>query len=414
MKRPDTKQAEKEYLRRSGSLSWEQLKPFSPPATQTLDESLRLMHDFAVAADALDVALGHRTLDLGAGSCWSSEWLSRLNLAVVATDIAHDLLMVGKARIGSRRVGLVNADLETLPFRSGTFDRALCLNALHHIPNPACALREIARVLTPAGRLVLVEPGAGHAARETSQIAVQQFGVLEQDLEATDLMRLCTEAGFPHVALRPLSYMTGEIELTADQLSRWKRWVRTKRPQRALTKLRRVLLEFLGVGKNEELFEDALAIWLSRVLARHVSEQSVVVASKAAYRRNEPRYAAHIELESSANLNVQDGTFRARLKIRNTGSAIWPAQSSVGRVQVAIQLLDDAKRLTNRDYCRVALPQDIPPNSESVMEISVPIPPGSGAAHFRIDLVAEGITWFDVNGPLGFIVPVRLATAPRL
>jgi len=37
----DTKQAEKDYLRRSGSLAWEQVKPFSPPATDTLGESVR-------------------------------------------------------------------------------------------------------------------------------------------------------------------------------------------------------------------------------------------------------------------------------------------------------------------------------------------------------------------------------------
>jgi hypothetical protein len=235
---------------------------------------------------------------------------------------------------------------------------------------------------------------------------MQQFGVLEQDLEATDLMRLCAEAGFVHVTIRPLSYMTGEIELTLDQLSTWKTWVRTKRPRRALTKVRRALLEFLGVGKNDVLFEDTLAIWLSRVLARHVSEQSVIVASKTAERHNATRYAADIQVEPRPTVNAHDRTFRARLKIRNTGTAPWPAASSVGRVQVGIQLLDVNKKPSDRDYCRVALPRDVLPDSETVVEINVPLPPHSGPIHFRIDLVAEGITWFDVDGPSGVVQEV--------
>ena len=65
---PDTKQAEKNYLRRGGSVTWEQFKPFSPPGMDTLRDSVRLMHDFAVAVNALGVTSTHRILDLGTGS----------------------------------------------------------------------------------------------------------------------------------------------------------------------------------------------------------------------------------------------------------------------------------------------------------------------------------------------------------
>ena len=42
-----------------------------------------------------------------------------------------------------------DANGKALPFRSGTFDKAVCFSALHHVPNMARALTEIARVLRP-------------------------------------------------------------------------------------------------------------------------------------------------------------------------------------------------------------------------------------------------------------------------
>ena len=177
----NSKQAEKEYLRKSGSGAWERVKPFSPAGEHTLDESIRLIHDFAVAAHALELRPGHQVLDLGVGAGWTTEWLRRLNVKVVAVDIAHDMLSVGRQRVPSP-ARLVAGDLEVLPFMPGSFDRALCLNALHHLADPGAALREVHATLREHGRLVLIEPGAGHSHRDTSLRAVQEFGVLEQEL----------------------------------------------------------------------------------------------------------------------------------------------------------------------------------------------------------------------------------------
>jgi SAM-dependent methyltransferase len=403
----DTKQAEKAYLRRSGSLAWEQVKPFSPPATDTLAESVRLMHDFAVALNALDASRSQLILDLGAGACWTSEWLSRLNLRVVSVDIAVDMLKVGQARFPRGSAPLVAGDLEALPFRTGSFDRALCLNALHHLPNPDQALREIARVLTGQGRMVLIEPGSGHAERATSQTAMQEFGVLEQDLEATALMKMCHDAGFPNVALRPLSYMTGEIELTLDELSKWRKWTRTKRPARALRKIGRALLELPGLRKEGVLLEDALSMWTSRVLMRHIGEQAVVVADKSGYRPALAEYRAIVELDPRRPPRVRNGVFTCHLVIHNAGSLTWQSQTRVGRVQVGAQLLDGARQLVERDFARVPLPRDIPPGDHVVVQVEVPMPRQSGSSYLQFDLVAEGVTWFEAGGsrPLVIAVP---------
>lgn len=389
----NSKQAEKEYLKRSGSLAWEQLKPFAPRGAQTLHDSLPLMHDFSVAVTALELLPGHRVLDLGVGSCWTTEWLARLNVDVVATDIAVDMLAVGRERVRDLDAGLVTGDLEALPFAAQSFDRALCMNALHHIPDPSLALREIARVLKPSGRLVLIEPGQGHAEREASQHATREFGVLEQELEATHLMQLCTQAGFTRVVVRPLSYMTSEIELDRDQLATWRSYLRKNRPSRALHKLWYLMLEFAGARKREELFEDMLSILLSRVVGRHVFEQSLIVADKSAGVSGSKAYAAEIEVRDP-RLSPDGSTMTISVRCRNAGTSTWRASGS-RRVQLGIQVLDADKVPIARDYHRVALDRDVPPGEAWTRAVELRRPAEGG--YLRADLVAEGVAWFDAN-----------------
>lgn len=50
------------------------------------------------------------------------------------------------------------ADLARLPFPDSTFDAALNIVTLEHVPEPLAVLEEIARVLRPGGALLLVAP----------------------------------------------------------------------------------------------------------------------------------------------------------------------------------------------------------------------------------------------------------------
>lgn len=403
----DSKASEKQYLQRSGSRVWERVKPFSPPATDTLAESTRLVHDFAVALNALDAAANHRILDLGAGACWTSEWLRRLNLAVVSVDIAHDMLAVGRQRPGNTPWPLVTGDLELLPFSSASFDRALCMNALHHLPHPDHALAEIARVLTPGGRLVLIEPGSGHRQNPTSVKAVEAFGVLERELEASELMGLCVGAGFPDVRLLPLSYATAEIALTMEQVAEWRRWTRTKRPQRALRKLRRAVLELFGRAKNGELFEDALSIWLARVLVRHVGEQGVVVASKQGYAPAAGEFKAELMADAGHALAWRGGSLHVRVVARNTGTATWLARRGVGQVRLSAKVFDDRCDDQSGEVARVSVERDVPPGDSCTIPLEIPALAAGGAHRFKLDLVAEDVAWFEDRGsaPIFLDVP---------
>lgn len=54
------------------------------------------------------------------------------------------------------------APAEAMPYPDASFDFAICINALHHVPlaHMGAALDQAARVLRPAGQLLVIEPQA--------------------------------------------------------------------------------------------------------------------------------------------------------------------------------------------------------------------------------------------------------------
>lgn len=66
----------------------------------------------------------------------------------------------------------VAASAEAVPFDGGSFDLALMLKSLHHVPIPAMdtALAEVARVLRPGGLLYVSEPIYGGALNEVVRL----------------------------------------------------------------------------------------------------------------------------------------------------------------------------------------------------------------------------------------------------
>jgi SAM-dependent methyltransferase len=398
----DSKTHEKDYLRRAGSSDWDRLKPFSPPGADTLEESASLFQDFAAALAHLPPAPGDLILDLGAGACWCSDWLQRLNRQTVAVDISCDMLRLGRTRLPHpERARLTAGDFEALPFAAETFDKAYCLSAIHHVPDIERALGEIHRVLSPRGAVLFSEPGVGHSEKPGSMTAMRDFGVLEQDILASRFMEMCRRVGFVDIRLRPLSYLNPSFDLTQDQWETWQALADTKRPVRALRKLWRALLELVGAGKRDVLFEEALTMTFVRLLRHAMEEHPVIVASKAPLPSPAlSRYQSRVRLLAAPARVAPGEPVPLRVQLFNTGTLTWNATPGAdGRlVRLGVQLLDGDLRLVDRDFHREPMQGSMPPGASATAEFRCSAPAVPGTYHLKLDLVVEGLTWMEPHG----------------
>ncbi len=109
---------------------------------------------------ACDPQDAHRLLDLACGPGIVAAALAPDVDEVVAFDLTPEMLERTRAR--TSRAGLTNVrpvsgSGDALPFEAATFDRVVSRLAIHHFPDVARVLEEVARVTRPGGRLVLAD-----------------------------------------------------------------------------------------------------------------------------------------------------------------------------------------------------------------------------------------------------------------
>jgi SAM-dependent methyltransferase len=110
------------------------------------------------AAAALQARPGDCILDAGCGTGLTVRAYARPDVQVVALDLSLESLRSLRASSPGMPLLLVRGDLKVLPFAPGTFSKAICANALQQMPEEAlrrAALRELARVVRPEGRVVV-------------------------------------------------------------------------------------------------------------------------------------------------------------------------------------------------------------------------------------------------------------------
>ncbi len=103
---------------------------------------------------------GERALDIGCGDGKFTRSLARLFANVGGVDVKEK--SIAAARQGATSAGLTIdfrvASGQELPYSDGHFDAVVFSNSLHHMPDPAIALREALRALRNGGLLYIMEP----------------------------------------------------------------------------------------------------------------------------------------------------------------------------------------------------------------------------------------------------------------
>ncbi|APG86636.1 ubiquinone/menaquinone biosynthesis methyltransferase UbiE (plasmid) [Sinorhizobium americanum CCGM7] len=101
---------------------------------------------------------GLRILDVGCGNGRLARELIAAGADAWGIDPEPSAIHTARETASGGKFTIASA--EALPFASGSFDVALMVNSLHHVPEPlmSVALRESVRVLDEDGLLVVVEP----------------------------------------------------------------------------------------------------------------------------------------------------------------------------------------------------------------------------------------------------------------
>lgn len=139
--------------------------------------------------------------DLGCGTGQVSAALAPFVERVIAVDASAAMLQAAKKRLHAfDNIELRRGDLEALPVDDARLDAATLMLVLHHVPEPEKAIAEVARVLKPGGRLLLVDMQPHD--RDSYR---QQMGHVWLGFSDDHIRRILSESGFDAIRIVPLS-----------------------------------------------------------------------------------------------------------------------------------------------------------------------------------------------------------------
>lgn len=154
------------------------------------------------AAELAGLRAGERLVDVACGNGASVRLLAdSAGVEAVGVDLGAEGLRRGRDMAASaglgERVSFVAGDAEALPFADASFDVALSECSVCTFPDKDAALREIARVLRPGGRLALTDMTADTATLpEQLRTAAARVACVADALTEDGYVDLLERAGF--------------------------------------------------------------------------------------------------------------------------------------------------------------------------------------------------------------------------
>lgn len=164
------------------------VEPFEPDRIQKIDDAAAAFRYCSgeELRSFLDPGPDWRVADLGSGTGRYTSELAPVAGYVLAVDVRREMHRYHRQKGLPANVTPLLADFQRLPLPDDTLDGAVSMRTYHHDFEPA--MPEVARVLRPGGRLVIVDwSGTGAGERETPveeeylDLATVQADLIEAD-----------------------------------------------------------------------------------------------------------------------------------------------------------------------------------------------------------------------------------------
>ncbi len=151
-------------------------------------DALRSLH---VAESEVEAAIGRafgdgelgRLVDIGTGTGRMIELFGRQSERALGIDRSPEMLRLARVKLsqaGLDRVELRQGDMYSLALPSGSAETIIIHQVLHYAQNPAAAVAEAARLLTPGGRLIIVDFAAHEREELRSSDAHVRLGFADE------------------------------------------------------------------------------------------------------------------------------------------------------------------------------------------------------------------------------------------
>jgi ubiquinone/menaquinone biosynthesis C-methylase UbiE len=138
--------------------------------------------------------------DLGCGTGSMTFALAPFVSRVIAIDNSAAMLSAAKRRLAAfDNVELRRGDLEAVPLTDGALDAATLTLVLPYLPTPLNALREVARVMKPGGRMLMTD-----LLPHDREHFRQQLGHLWLGFGEAQVSTWLRDAGFDRIRVGPL------------------------------------------------------------------------------------------------------------------------------------------------------------------------------------------------------------------
>ncbi len=167
---------------RARGAEWDEMRALDLPASDVEQALLGLLPGGSLG----------RLLDIGTGTGSLLALLGDRAEVAIGIDASRAMLALARARLARPAHGAAGpghcavrlGDMYRLTFADASFDTVLMQMVLHHAEDPPAVLAEAARVLRPAGRLIVVDLAAHENRAVQARLAHRWPGFSEQHMHA--------------------------------------------------------------------------------------------------------------------------------------------------------------------------------------------------------------------------------------